>query len=142
MSYNGDFDLMQPRSTPRNRRKQDKLDKCAERAAAMGMSYGQYMGLLHEGRLPAEEMANAQQILARELLKEPKPETVAELKHAGPRAPGTYPMRQCGICGAEFRPRASNGKYCSDTCRTTAAWRQAVTRKAMIKSGCAKGGQE
>ena len=40
-----------------------------------------------------------------------------EIRPAMDRKPLNYGLKKCAICGTEFKPKASNSKYCSAECK-------------------------
>ncbi len=106
----------------------DHLDNDAARAAALGLSYGEYKALEREGLLPAQDLPTQGDEEEPEV-PAPTPITLPNGQRRHPRK--DYPAMPCAQCGETYKPRAINSKYCCDECRDR-AWRakNAAAKKA------------
>lgn len=96
--------------------KKDRLDREADEANRLRLSYGKFKALQKEGRLPPDaalDLSEYDQVL----LPPPAPETMPSPAGAGRYVRKRYPDKPCAICGKLFSPRAVNAKYCGEDCR-------------------------
>ena len=118
--------LAEPRTVCGHRRYQDALDKDAERAANLGLSYGKYKALEREGLLPAQDLPDEEGGT-----NKPAPAEIIMGPVRRRQVKVDYPARPCENCGKTFKPHAINSKYCCDECRQHAwAERAKVAKKA------------
>lgn len=129
--------LQEPRKIGgrRLRRNQDRLDREAERAARLGMSYGKYKALQREGRLPAGALATEEEPEEIEA-PEPAPAPARDPRPvAGKSKTREKPTpRPCANCGEVFTPKAYNGRYCGPACCHDAEMKRQADRRRRLRA--------
>lgn len=126
------LEYQKPAHRPR-RRNQDHLDKDAERAAELGLSYGKYKALEREGKLPAGHLPIPTDEGGSEI---PAPEPIILINGKRRYVRKDYPARPCEFCGKMYKPRAINSKYCCEDCRVQADRAKiSAAKKARRESG-------